>query len=51
MPEEYFIIPSNLLQAVLDYLAARPYKEVAGAVPQLMNLRPYKEPPVEKEPA
>ena len=45
--EENFVIPAGLLQAVIDYLAARPYKEVAGALPQLLNLKPQ---PVAEEP-
>lgn len=43
MSEPKFIISQGLLQAVIDYLATRPYKEVAGALPQLMGLPPVPE--------
>lgn len=33
-----FIIKEELAQAILDYLVARPYKEVAGLVAGLMSL-------------
>ena len=33
-----FSIPSDVLQAVVDYLASRPYKEVGGVMPKLVSL-------------
>jgi hypothetical protein len=37
MPDVY-LIPAELLQATVDYLAKRPYAEVAGAIGALSSL-------------
>ena len=34
------IIPAGLRDAIVNYLATRPYREVAAAVQQLTNLTP-----------
>jgi len=34
-----FLIPADVLQAVVDYLGQRPWKEVARVMPELMQLR------------
>jgi hypothetical protein len=38
--EQAFLIPEPLLQAVLTYMASRPWSEVNGAMPRLLALRP-----------
>ncbi|MBN7755497.1 hypothetical protein JYP46_01555 [Nitratireductor aquimarinus] len=38
-----FVIDENLAQAIADYLAARPYREVAQLVAGLMALQEIKE--------
>lgn len=36
--EQQFIIPESILKPLLQYLAARPYSEVAAAISALSNL-------------
>jgi hypothetical protein len=43
-PNKYYFIPGEQLIALLNYLATRPYGEVAGAVQALMALPPAPEP-------
>jgi len=38
---EKYIIDADVLQAVVNYLAARPWKEVAGVMPKLLELEKY----------
>lgn len=45
-----YIIPQALAQAILDYLAAHPYREVAVMVGALQQLQPAPEPKPEPEP-
>ena len=35
-----YLIPASLLQAVVEYMGARPFKEVGGAMPALLALKP-----------
>jgi hypothetical protein len=44
MDQTQFLIPEALLKAMMAYLAARPYQEVAQAMQALQNLPRY-EPP------
>jgi hypothetical protein len=39
MPPEY-ILPAELAQALYDYLARRPYLEVAGLIQAMAELKP-----------
>lgn len=39
----FYKIPADLLQAVVNYMAERPYKEVGGAMPRLLALEPVAE--------
>jgi hypothetical protein len=39
-PDDLLLIPASLLQAVINYMAERPWKEVGNAMPQLMALKP-----------
>lgn len=46
------LIPQETLQALITYLAAKPYQEVYQIIPALQNLRPAdppKPPPVPEE--
>lgn len=38
------LVPAELLQATVQYLAQRPYREVAQLVPQLMACKEAPEP-------
>ena len=44
-----YIIDEDLLHGLIDYLITRPYKEVAGAVPKLMELPLYEPKEVKDE--
>lgn len=44
-----FVITQDQLQAVIDYLATRPYKEVFQIVPPLLTLQPVPPPPKVEE--
>ena len=45
-----FIIDENVANGVLNYLATRPYMEVAGLIQALSKLQPVPEPkPKQKE--
>ncbi len=35
-----FIIPGDLAQTIADYLAARPYREVAAMIDALKQIKP-----------
>lgn len=37
--EKYFLIPADLLQAIVEYMSERPWKEVGGAMPRLLTLK------------
>ncbi|MEM5461414.1 hypothetical protein VSR69_42590 [Paraburkholderia phytofirmans] len=37
--DKTFVIPANLLAQLLEYLAARPYREVATAMQELQHLK------------
>lgn len=39
MDEKQFIIPESLVKGLLEYLMEQPYKEVAGGVQGLQNLK------------
>lgn len=39
-PSDMMLIPAELLQGVINYMAERPWKEVGRAMPQLMALKP-----------
>jgi len=39
----YSIIPVELLQKVVDYLAGKPYREVHDLIPALINLEKIEE--------
>ena len=41
IPTEHavFVVPGALLQAVVDYLTAKPYREVAGFIQELAKIR------------
>lgn len=39
-----YVIPQQLAQAILDYLAAHPYREVAPLVAAMQQLQPVPEP-------
>jgi hypothetical protein len=41
MDDKKYLIPEALLNAVMTYLASRPYQEVSQAIPALQNLVPY----------
>jgi len=44
-----YLIPQELLTGVLQYLAARPYAEVAQAIEALRQLQPAEKPELIKE--
>ncbi|MEM4379978.1 MAG: hypothetical protein QXL01_04750 [Thermoplasmatales archaeon] len=46
-----YIITAEQVRALLDYLAERPYKEVAAGINFLSSLPAYEEPPVVQEKA
>jgi hypothetical protein len=33
-----YLIDADILQSVIDYMAMRPWKEVAGVMPKLLDL-------------
>lgn len=37
--EKHFLIPADLLQAIVEYMSERPWKEVGRAMPQLLALK------------
>lgn len=39
-PDDLMLIPAELLQAVITYMADRPWKEVGNAMPKLLALKP-----------
>lgn len=39
-PEAIYALPESLRAALLNYLSARPYAEVAGGVQSLLTLQP-----------
>lgn len=41
MKPELFIVPSNVLGAIIKYLAARPYQEVAELIAAIQQSEPY----------
>lgn len=41
MSTELFIVPSNVLGAIIQYLAARPYQEVAELIAAIQQSEPY----------
>lgn len=41
MNPEHFIIPSKVLGAIIQYLAARPYQEVAELIAAIQQSEPY----------
>jgi len=38
-----YVIPADLLEGLKNYLMERPWREVAGAMPRLMELKPVSE--------
>jgi hypothetical protein len=40
-----YVIPADLLDGLKDYLMSRPWREVAGAMPRLLELKPVQEQP------
>lgn len=44
MPPETLSIPKDLAQAVVNYLATRPYQEVHQFMPALLSLQPIPQP-------
>lgn len=42
--EKFRLIPEALLQAVIEYMAKQPWKDVGGAMPALLALREYAPP-------
>ena len=44
-----YLIPQELLTGVLQYLAGRPYAEVAQAIEALRQLQPAEKPELTKE--
>lgn len=41
MNPELFIVPSNVLGAIIQYLAAKPYQEVAELIAAIQQAEPY----------
>lgn len=46
-----FIIPKELAQAILDYLAQHPYREVAAMVQAMQQLNPHPAPAIDTDPS
>lgn len=44
-----YLIPQELLTGILQYLATRPYAEVAQAIDALRQLQPSEKPELKKE--
>lgn len=42
--DKFRLIPEALLQAVIEYMAKQPWKDVGGAMPSLLALREYAPP-------
>jgi hypothetical protein len=38
--EPVYQIPESLFKGIVEYLSGRPFKEVGGAVPQLLAIKP-----------
>jgi hypothetical protein len=47
--EKVYLIPENLLKAVVNYLVTRPYNEVHQAVPALAQLKVLPPPTEDKK--
>jgi len=45
-----FEVNENLMIAIINYLGERPYKEVAGLIGSIRQLRKVENTPVEQEP-
>ena len=45
MENQTFEIPGSLLGELMNYLAAKPYREVAGAMQALQGLKPLTQSP------
>lgn len=37
---KHFLIPADLAQAIADYLATKPFREVAGLMSALQQIKP-----------